>query len=55
MWVVFTVYLTVISWLFAIGKIFALVQDPAFTRAMSEARFIRAVRAIREPFYIVCG
>ncbi len=55
MWVTFTVYLTVISWLFAIGKIFALVQDPAFSRAMTEARFIRAVRSIQDPYYIVCG
>ncbi len=55
MWVNLAVYLTVISWLYAIGKIFALVQDPSFSRAMTEARFIRAVKAIREPFYIVCG
>ena len=55
MWVNFALYLTVISWLYAIGKIFALVQDPAFSRAMTEARFIRAVRAIRDPFFIVCG
>lgn len=55
MWMNFALYITVISWLYAIGKIFALLQDPAFTRAITEARFIRAVRAIREPFYIVCG
>lgn len=55
MWVNFALYLTVISWLYAIGKIFALVQDTAFSRAITEARFIRAVRVIREPFFIVCG
>ena len=55
MWVAFSIYLTVISWLFALGKIFALVQDQAFIRAITEARFIRAVRKITEPFYIVCG
>ncbi|MGJ8670269.1 MAG: potassium channel family protein [Oceanococcus sp.] len=55
MWVNFALYLTVISWFYALGKIFALVQDPAFSRAMTEARFIRAVRTIREPFFIVCG
>lgn len=54
-WVMFTIYLTVLSWLYAIGKIFGLLQDPAFARALTEARFIRAVKAIREPFYIVCG
>ncbi len=55
MWVTFALYFTVISWLFAIGKIFALMQEPAFVRAITEARFIRAVRAIHEPYYIICG
>ena len=54
-WVTVTLYLTVLSWLYAIGKIFTLLQEPSFVRAMTEARFIRAVRVIRRPFYIVCG
>ncbi len=55
MWVVLAIYLTVLSWLYAIGKIFALLQDPAFVRALTEARFIYAVRKITEPFLVVCG
>ena len=55
MWVTFALYFTVICWFYALGKILALLQDPAFSIAITEARFIRAVRAIREPFYIVCG
>lgn len=49
------IYLTVISWLYAIGTILALLQDSTFRRAVSEWRFIGAVRRIDEPFYIVCG
>lgn len=54
-WVVLSLYLTVIAWLYSIGKIFGLVQEPAFTRALEEARFIRAVRRLDEPFHIICG
>ncbi len=55
MWTTFTVYLTVISWLYAIGKILALAQDPALQRAVIENRFIRNVRQVCDPFYLVCG
>lgn len=55
MWVTFSIYLTVLSWLYAFGAILALLQDPAFRRAIAEQRFERAVARLTEPFYIVCG
>jgi Trk K+ transport system NAD-binding subunit len=55
MWTVVSVYLTVISWLYAIGKILSLIQDPAFKQAVVEQSFARGVRHIAEPFYIICG
>ena len=55
LWVTFSIYLTVVAWFYAIGKIFALLQDAAFQRVLATARFARRVRAIAEPFYIVCG
>ena len=55
LWVSFCIWFTVIAWLYAIGRILSLIQDPAFTRATTEARFIRSVRRIRQPFTIVCG
>lgn len=55
MWTTFSVYLTVIAWLYAIGKILALAQDPALQRAITENRFVRNVRQIRDPFYLICG
>lgn len=55
MWVLVSIYMTVIAWLYAIGKILTLMQDPAFKQSVTEGTFARGVRLIREPFYIVCG
>ena len=54
-WVIFGLYLTVIAWLYAIGKLIALLQDDALRQAIKEARFARSVRRLREPFCLVCG
>jgi len=55
MWTVVAVYFTVIAWLYAIGKILSLIQDPAFKQAVVESAFARGVSHMREPFFIVCG
>jgi len=55
LWTLVAIYLTVISWLYTIGSLFALFQDPAFRRVVAFTAFTRAVRSIREPFYLVCG
>jgi len=55
LWMTLSVYLTVVPWFYAIGNILALLQDPAFQLALRESRFSRAVRRLREPFYLVCG
>jgi len=55
LWVSVCIFFTVIGWLYAIGRIFSLMQDPTFTRATTEARFMRSVRKISQPFTIVCG
>jgi Trk K+ transport system NAD-binding subunit len=55
LWVTISIYITVIAWLYAIGAILNLVQDPAFRRAVVEGHFARSVRHLREPFYLLCG
>lgn len=55
LWMTFTIYLTVIAWFYAIGKIIALVQDPGLRQVVTVARFARQVGRLQEPFYIVCG
>lgn len=55
MWTIVCIYLTVVAWLFSIGTIISLLQDPAFRRTLQRARFRRAVRAMDRPFYLICG
>lgn len=55
MWTIVSIYLSVIAWLYAIGKILTLLQEPAFKRAVVEQGFARSIRRLHEPFYIVCG
>lgn len=54
-WVLLSIYLTVIAWLYAIGTILALIQDPAFRRAMTELRFSLQVQRLKTPFFLVVG
>ncbi|MDO8862745.1 NAD-binding protein [Haliea sp. E1-2-M8] len=55
LWTMVSIYLTVIAWLFSIGSIVSLLQDPAYRRAMRRARLARLVSNLNEPFYLVCG
>jgi Trk K+ transport system NAD-binding subunit len=54
-WTMVMIYATVIGWLYSIGKILSLFQDPSFNRLMRRTTFGRRVRRISEPFYLVCG
>ena len=55
LWAIVCIYMGVIAWLYAIGSIFRLVQNPHFLLALNEHRFARSVRGIRQSFFIVCG
>ncbi|TVP86154.1 MAG: potassium transporter TrkA [Thioalkalivibrio sp.] len=55
MWTSFTVFLSVVAWLYAIGKILSLLQDPTFKLAVSRQAFDRSIRRLNAPFLIVCG
>ncbi|MEO8248587.1 MAG: NAD-binding protein [Burkholderiales bacterium] len=55
LWATAAIYGTVISWLYAIGALFGVLQDPAFKRIRRESAMERAVRRIAEPFYLICG
>ncbi len=55
LWTTFSLYLTVIAWIYAIGRLITLAQDPALRRTLAEGRFARTVRGLREPFFIVGG
>ena len=55
LWTIFCLYMGVISWLYAIGSIVRLAQNPHFLMALAEHQFANAVRRIRQPFFIICG
>jgi len=55
MWTLFSIYASVTTWLYTIGSMLSLIQEPAFRQAVTRTIFIHAVKRIREPFYLICG
>ncbi len=55
MWAMVCIYMSVIGWIYSIGAILTLIQDPTFRQALVERRFANSVRKIKEPFYLLCG
>lgn len=55
LWVLTTIYSTVISWFYTLGKIIALMQNKAFIDAVAVSRFKKHLKALHEPFYLICG
>jgi hypothetical protein len=55
LWGTFAMYATVVSWLYALGASFGVLQDPMFRRILHEGRVERAVKRLREPFHLICG
>lgn len=55
LWAIIIVYMSVISWFYALGTIITLLRDKAFRTAVTRSRFRREVNAIHQPFYLICG
>lgn len=55
MWTLLMIYATVVAWLYGIGSMLALLQEPVFGRLLRRRSFTADVAAITEPFYLVCG
>ena len=55
LWVTFSIYATVVVWIYAIGTILSLVQDRSLKQAIVERRFSKRIRRMRDPFLLVCG
>ncbi|NMG14707.1 potassium channel family protein [Aromatoleum bremense] len=55
LWVTLCIYLSVIGWAYSVGTVFALLADRSLQLAIRTHRFLRAVKRLREPFYLVCG
>jgi Trk K+ transport system NAD-binding subunit len=54
-WVAITIFVTVVVWLYSIGTVLTLLRDKTFQRAITEMRFARRIRRLRQPFYLICG
>ncbi len=54
-WAILCLYLSVITWLYAISSIVILLQNPFLLSAFSEWQFSISVQRIAEPFVILCG
>jgi len=55
LWVIFSLYASVVVWFYAIGNLLSLVQDRSFRQALTERKFARRIRHQQQPFYIICG
>jgi len=55
LWVIVSIYLSVVGWAYTLGSVFSLLSDRSLQQAIAMQRFVRAVRQLREPFYLVCG
>ncbi|RKZ69866.1 MAG: potassium transporter TrkA [Gammaproteobacteria bacterium] len=55
LWTILIIYMTVISWFYALGTAIALFQDKAFQAERKKLKFKRDVRHINRPYYVVCG
>jgi voltage-gated potassium channel len=55
LWVMGTIYLTVIGWAYAISALLSLLQDRAFRQALALQHVTRKVARLREPFLLIAG
>lgn len=54
-WVTIVIFLSVVGWAYLVASLLGVVQDKALRGALVAGRFRRRVRALREPFYVICG
>lgn len=55
LWLIVTIYLSVVGWAYAVGTLFALLQDREFRQALALQRFIHKVARLSEPFLLMVG
>jgi Trk K+ transport system NAD-binding subunit len=54
-WAIVCLYISVITWFYAIGSIIRLVQNPFLAKALAEHDFSNKVARISGDFIIICG
>lgn len=55
LWSIVIIYITVISWFYALGTVISLIQDKTFQAVVKTSRFSKDVKHMNRPYYVVCG
>jgi Trk K+ transport system NAD-binding subunit len=55
LWVTAIIYASVFGWAYLLANILSLGRDTAVRTVLAERRLVRSVRALVEPFYLICG
>ncbi len=55
LWVLFSIYVAVIGWFYAIGTLVALIQDKKLLTELKISKFTKRVASLKEPFVIILG
>jgi len=54
-WAIICLYVSVVTWFYAVGSIIRLLQNPFFVRALSEWRFQGTFRGYKPPLLLFVG
>ena len=55
LWVIFSIYISVIGWFYAIGTLVSLIQDKNLISELKIAKFSKKIKNLKEPFVIILG
>lgn len=55
LWVTVLIFASVLGWAYLVARLIALAQDRALRATLVANRFARTVRALSDPFYLICG
>jgi len=55
LWVLFSIYVAVIGWFYAIGSLVTLIQDKNLINELKLAKFRKKIKELKEPFVIILG
>lgn len=55
LWVLFSIYISVVGWFYAIGALVSLIQDKNLISELKLAKFSKKIKNLKEPFVIILG
>lgn len=55
MWTLIFIYITVATWIYAVGSLISLLQNDALKKAFLDYQFSLRIKKLREPFILIAG